>query len=302
MNKLGNQLKDELSLINWTQRNQNAVLQRIQKGEPTMKQNKRSVGLILVAALLLVTVGAIATTLLFTARYDAGKLADETLLNQYGITPKMMSVLHREIIENEDGSATVLYEALEPDVRQGKNPIGIYTVSVEKGKATANWTLDGQDTSAGLEATAWGPEQLTLYVEDYAGTRHFMKDHGLLAESYEIGAIPYEDWQAAEDAKKAEVLGAAKITVAEARSIAKAALVESYQMTDVQADLLIIYEGEDDQTSYEMLNGRPVVKLVFHLSQGTEWMEKDGIYVVTINMETGAVEEIFYDSALAGNG
>ena len=28
----------------------------------------------------------------------------------------------------------------------------------------------------------------------------------------------------------------------------------------------------------------------------------DGIYVVTVNMETGAVEEIFYDSGLAGNG
>ena len=40
----------------------------------------------------------------------------------------------------------------------------------------------------------------------------------------------------------------------------------------------------------------------FHLSQGEEWTDMDGVYVVTVNMETGAVEEIFYDSGLAGNG
>ena len=302
MNKLANQLKDELSLIQWTQFDQNAVLTRVQEGEHPMKKNKHSVAMILVAALLLVTVGAIATTLLFTPRYDAGKLADEALLSQYGITQKMMTILHREIIENEDGSATVLYEALEPDVQQGKNPIGSYTVTVDGGKATAAWTLDGQSTAGGLAAEAWGPEQLTLYVEDYTNTRHFMQENGLLAESIEPAALPYEEWLVAEEAKKAEVLDKAMLSVEEAKATAKSALVESCQMTEAQANQLVIYEGEDDQTTYEMLNGRPVVKLFFHLSQGEEWTEMDGIYVVTVNMETGAVEEIFYDSGLAGNG
>ena len=302
MNKLGNQLKDELSLIQWTQRDQNAVLTRVQEGEHPMKKNKHSVTMILVAALLLVTVGAIATTLLFTPRYDAGKLADEAMLNQYGITQKMMTIRHREIIENEDGSATVLYEALEPDVRQGKNPIGCYTIIVDGSKATAAWTLDGQSTVGGLAAEAWGSEQLTLYVEDYANTRHFMKENGLLAESIEPAALPYDEWLVAEEAKKAEVLAGATLSVEEARATAKSALVESCQMTEAQANQLVIYEGEDDQTTYEMLNGRPVVKLFFHLSQGEEWTDMDGIYVVTVNMETGAVEEIFYDSGLAGNG
>lgn len=302
MNKLGNQLKDELSLIRWTQQNQEAVLMHVQEGEQTMKKNKHSVAMILVAALLLVTVGAVAATLLFTPRYDAGKLADEALLDRYGITQKMMTVLHREITENEDGSATVVYEALEPDVRQGKNPIGCYTVAVDDGKATVSWSLDGQSTTGGLAAEAWGPEQLTLYVEDYTNTRHFMKENDLLAESFEYAALPYDEWLAAEEAQKAEVLAAATLSLEDARATAKSALVESHRMTEAQADLLVIYEGEDDQTTYEMLNGRPVVKLFFHLSQGDEWTDKDGIYVVTVNVETGAVEEIFYDSGLAGNG
>ena len=302
MNKLGNQLKDELSLIQWTQRNHNAVLMRVQEGEHPMKKNKHSVAMILVAALLLVAVSAVAATLLFTPRYDAGKLADDALLDRYGITQKMMTVLHREIMENEDGSATVIYEALEPDVRQGKNPIGCYTVAVDGGKATAAWTLDGQSTAGGLAAEAWGPEQLTLYVEDYTNTRHFMQENDLLAESFEYAALPYDEWLAAEEAKKAEVLDKATLSLEEAKATAKSALVESCQMTEAQANQLVIYEGEDDQTTYEMLNGRPVVKLFFHLSQGEEWTDMDGIYVVTVNMETGAVEEIFYDSGLAGNG
>ena len=302
MNKLGNQLKDELSLIQWTQRDQNAVLTRVQEGEHPMKKNKHSVAMILVAALLLVTVGAIATTMLFTPRYDAGKLADDALLSQYGITQKMMAILQREIIENEDGSATVLYEALEPDVQQGKNPIGSYSVTVDGGKATAAWTLDGQSTAGGLAAEAWGPEQLTLYVEDYANTRHFMRENGLLAEEYEIGAIPYEDWLAQQETRQAEVLAAASISLADARQYAKAALVESYRMTETQQNLLYQLEGEYDQTTYDMLNGRPVVRLYYHLSQGEEWTEMDGIYVVTVNLQSGAVEEIIYDSGLAGNG
>lgn len=303
MNKLGNQLREELSLISWTQRDQNAVLRRIQEGEDPMKNNsRRSIGLILAAALLVMTVSAIAASMLFTPRHDAGRLADDALLSQYGITPKMMTLFHRDIVENEDGSATVVYEALEPDVRQGQNPIGMYTVTVADGKATAAWTLEGQDTSGGLSAQAWGAEQLTLYVEDYANTRHFMQENGLLAEEYEIGAIPYEDWLAQQETRQAEVLAAASISLADARQYAKAALVESYRMTETQQNLLYQLEGEYDQTTYDMLNGRPVVHLYYHLSQGEEWTEMDGIYVVTVNLQSGAVEEIIYDSGLAGNG
>ena len=33
-----------------------------------------------------------------------------------------------------------------------------------------------------------------------------------------------------------------------------------------------------------------------------EWVEKDGTYTVYVNVETGVIEEIFYDSGLGGNG
>ena len=303
MNDLGKQLNEELSFVNWSQRNRQTVLQEIGKGDnERMNQKKWSVGFLLAAALMLLTVGAIAAGILFTSHYDAGKLADAAMLEVYGIEPKIMTLLHRQIVENSDGSATVTYEALEPDVREGVNPIGVYTVTVRDGKASASWSLDGVSTDGGLEASAWGTEQLRLYVDDYANTRRFMKENYLLAEEYPVAAIPYEEWIVQEEQRKAEVLAASTITLEQARNIAKAALIQEYHLTEEQQARLIIWLDEDDQTSYAMVNGQPMVSLFYHLTQGDEWMEMDGIYVVTVNMKTGAVDEIFYDSGLAGNG
>lgn len=44
---------------------------------------------------------------------------------------------------------------------------------------------------------------------------------------------------------------------------------------------------------YETVDGRPMVNMFFHLTQKPgEWVEKDGIYVVTINLLDGAVEDM----------
>ncbi len=302
MNKLGDQLKDELSLINWSQHNSEAVLRRTQEGVTFTMKKKWSWGMVLAAALVLLAIGAIAATMLFSPRYDAGRLADEAMLDKFGITAKMMTAFKRDITENADGTATVRYTAVDPAVREGKNPIGEYTVEVSRGKADAVWSLDGMDTSGGLAADAWGPEQLQMYVEDFSNTNRFMKERGWLADDYAIEAIPYDQWLIAETKRKEEVLAAAKLTVDEAEAIGKSALVSAYGMTDAQAQLLYQLTGEDDQTTYEMLNSRPVVKLFYHLQQGSEWQDMDGIYVVTVNLENGVVEEVLYDSGLAGNG
>ena len=51
-----------------------------------------------------------------------------------------------------------------------------------------------------------------------------------------------------------------------------------------------------------LMDEKPCVSLYFHLSQGETWQEKDGIYVVVVNMETSVIEDMIYDSGLAGNG
>lgn len=98
---------------------------------------------------------------------------------------------------------------------------------------------------------------------------------------------------------KKRVQSAAKITLAQAKESAVAALVGEYGLTSEQAALLVIY---DDDETYAFEDGRPTVFLYYHLTQGSEWHEKDGIYVVMVNLETREIENIIYDSTLAGNG
>lgn len=110
-------------------------------------------GLVLAVALLLIAATALAVGLIFSPRYDASKLANEAMLNQYGISAKMMTVFHREATHNDDESITVSYASVE-----GVQQLGVYTVTVKDGKAEAVWSHDGEDTSGGLEAAAWGRE------------------------------------------------------------------------------------------------------------------------------------------------
>ena len=92
------------------------------------------------------------------------------------------------------------------------------------------------------------------------------------------------------------------MTVEEAVKSAKEAIVQEYKLTDAQAKKLT-YEA--DQTTYVTYQeGQPLVHLMFWLWQEDEgpFTEKDGQYWVTINLQTGVIEDILYDSGLAGNG
>ena len=55
-----------------------------------------------------------------------------------------------------------------------------------------------------------------------------------------------------------------------------------------------------------MLEDRPVTVIPYDLwGQGSpewEWSEGDGLYVVTLNVQTGEIEEILHSSELSGNG
>lgn len=96
-----------------------------------------------------------------------------------------------------------------------------------------------------------------------------------------------------------KVQSAAKITLAQAKENALLALAGEYGLTKEQTALLQSYEDEE---TYRFEEGRPTLSCFYHLSQGEAWMEKDGIYVVEVNLATGEIEDILYDSALAGNG
>lgn len=107
---------------------------------------------------------------------------------------------------------------------------------------------------------------------------------------------------------KQTALSLAQITLEDAVAIGREAVIVCYGLTEQQAAMLVRFDDSDpdgysDESTYEIVDGRPLVNLFFHLSQKPgEWAEKDGIYVVTVNLMDGAVEDIYYDTGLMGNG
>ncbi|MBQ8620370.1 MAG: hypothetical protein IJ418_23070 [Clostridia bacterium] len=261
--------------------------------------------LTMMIALVLMATTALAATLLFSPRYDALQLADQALLEKYGITEEMQPALHHNITE-ADGAVIVTYELVEGIVMR-ENRFGVYTVTVRDGKAEAAWSMDGMDTAGGLEAPAWGSEQLLMYVQNYARVGSYMESHGMLQNAPMVTPAPADipdKWEH----DKQTALSMAQITLVDAAAIGREAVTARYGLTEQQAAMLVRFDGSDpdgysDESTYEIVEGRPMVNLFFHLTQKPgEWVEKDGIYVVTINLLDGAVEDIYYDTGLMGNG
>ncbi|NLC14180.1 MAG: hypothetical protein GX768_09085 [Chloroflexi bacterium] len=162
------------------------------------------------------------------------------------------------------------------------------------------WSHDGEDTSGGLEAKAWGKEQAEMLVTDYSAVMRYLKSNSdSPLKPADTPFLSMEEYEKAVQKTKEKVQSAAKITLEQAKEIAVAALVGEYELTDEQAPLLQIFNGDE---TYAFIEDRPIVSLYYHLTQSEEWVEKDGIYVVMVNLVTGEIEDILYDSALAGNG
>lgn len=267
------------------------------QGKEIKMKKKTSLTLVFALIATLLAATALATGLLFSNRYDAVKLADQALHDKYGITDKMMTVFCRESEQSENGGMTFTYESIEHIAR-----MGVYTVTVKDGKAEAVWSLDGVDTAGGLEAKAWGAEQVEMMLKDYPAVMTYL---GNQPDAYTQKPVPApppatEEEQAIINAKiKIQVLEAAKITLDEARESARLAIVKEHGLTSLQEECLLPYDGEE---YFQMEDGQPMFIKFFIIDQGEKWMEKDGIYVVTVNMITGEIEEIIYDSTLAGNG
>ena len=312
-----------LSGLVWDERKCQKVLHAISEEEKPVK--KISTTFILVAAILCISVTALAAGLIFSPRYDAVRIANQTMEEKYGITADLLSLFYREVKENGDGTATVTFSI--PDTASfPTDRIGEYSVTVSGNKGTASWSKDGMSTSGGLSAEAYGTEQLQLLSYDYAGTMWKLRDMGIMPSPTENGVKPNPrltsgdiEWTEEDQAEADRALAEAKaedderlakiakaesegsLTMERASAMGKDAVIQEYRLTEKQTNKL---NHEPDSTYISYQNDQPLAHMLFWLWQkeGDTFTEKDGQYWVTINLKTEVIEDIIYDAGLAGNG
>ena len=308
-----------------------AVRYRIaQEEEPVMKK-KISLGFVFAMVLVLLSVAALAAGLLLSPRATAVQTADRALEESRGITAEMMTFFGREEEDLPDGAVQVSYTG----AGCMEYALGTYTVLVKDGKAEITWSHDGEDVSGGYDAEAWGPEQLKQMLKDclddsskeamFSKASAIAAKHGVaqddtdtLPEDDEDQTITEEDRLRTEEieAQKTSVLNARKLSEDSMIAIGREFIISNYSLDEEQAARMELYTNsfEDDGNSwYELVNGAPCFKVEYLLyapyttemedsNEPRPRMDKDGYYNVYVNVETGAVEEFEYNSALAGQG
>ena len=310
---LNTQLDAELSRIEWTQHDRHAVLNRITEGsvQPVMKKKMtRSLALALVLAIL--TTGALAAGLIFSPKADAGTAADQALESRYGITAEMQTWFSRVVVRQPDGSYVVTYTGV-PGLDQ---VLGTYTIRVNGNRIDTAWSHDGDDTTGGLTAPAWGVDQLTemmaIKKEHWNDVDTSVYDAALAAgQSTPMPlATPDPATMMTEEelnAKQRALLKQSKLSISEMQEMAIMAMRERWQLTDSQIEKL---EFNPDMTWFKKIDGVLYCSVCYQLTQLPfvddftlpEYTEMDGVYSVLINTETGEIDDAIYDSALGRNG
>ena len=266
---------------------------------------KKVLALALVAVMALASVTAWAAGMMFSGRVDASQLAETALEERYGITPKMHTYFSRTVEQTDTGTVFTF-----TGIENFAYVLGTYTVTVNDGKAEAVWSRDGESTEGGFEASAWGAEQLKAALQINEDTYSFGEAARKAMEHAQAAGAPaweapapqsvpdgYQSW---EHYYRTQALPRMTIAPKDALALAKEAIVQRYELTQEQTEKL---EWHDTWTDFGMVGDTPVLNVWFWLSVSQDgYTDGDGLYGASVNVDTGATEEMQYDSALAGNG
>lgn len=297
-----------LSGLVWDERKRQKVLRAISEEEKPVK--KISTTFVLIAAIVCLSVTALAAGLILSSNVDASMLAEKAMKDTYGIDSTMLGAYFvKSISENSDH--TIIHYQGREDLRY---VLGEYTANVSNGSAAVTWSHDGEDTSGGYDAQAWGLEQLTDMVEaDKTHMNDAYYQHAKkIAEQHNSAFafdMPSEDEIKAQEeqykADEAASKAAAKLTEEEMIDLARQAVVSVYGLNKNQAALMKCPQDIEGYRYYNIRNGIPVYSVWFYLTQNQSdasgYTEKDGIYIIDVNVITGAIESTIYDPGLSAN-
>lgn len=307
--RLENAVDTALAPLNPSARECSLLIENIKGGKKSVMGKKVSAMLVLAIVLMLLMATALAAGIIFAKRVPATEIADQALLKTYGITARMQSLFTRTTAEGEKGTTVITYEGIE----HLAYVLGKYTVIVEgQTVKSISWSHDGEDTSGGLEASAWGKDQLEeiLRIDPETGevaqlrlfdpyVNRINRAHGFDYQKY---------WSENENEQHVVVLEGEDIEKAKEKQafsahdfvqIAKEAVGVRYHLTSRQISLMSI--NVDENWAYVLLDGTLCYCcqiLVGELSD--EETEQDGTYTVYLNLETGVVEDILFLSEHGG--
>ena len=273
-------------------------------------------GVAVLVVICLLAAVASASGLVFSARAKARLAAEKALNDKYGITYDMLSYFISEFHENGDGTGTMSYEGLEDMAFV----LGRYDVRVKDDTVLdVTWSHDGEDTSKGFESAAWGTEQLTEMVEinretwSMEGFTPYIDkinaENGFVLEEQPMPEVDDETFMNA----KRQARDQSRYSAEELDRMILEAAAMQYQLTPEQAGMMTYDEVEDPLMSYGMEDdGTPCYWRTLFLVQDPDPenpydfhdnpTEKDGTYYVIINVRTGVIEDVEYDTGVGGNG
>ena len=279
-----------------------------------MKQILKT-GILVLTVLALLLPAALAEDIVISERLKAIRLADRTLEEKYGITMLAQEYFERDTEDGEDGTYTVRYMGT---VDWGY-VLGTYEVTVKNGTVTGiTWSHDGEDTSGGLAAEAWGIDQILemLKLNQETGDVSRFADrveeintkHGFVPSMESISDSVLIGESGSEEAWKAAVLSVDRVN-----EIALQAVTEVFELNDEQkAHIGILTSPEEADQWYIMYHEVPCLVSCVGvgddeaepdvLPNGLLYTEKNGTYWICVNVQTGAVEDIFYGAGIGGNG
>lgn len=274
---------------------------------PARRMSMRKAAALAACMVMLVTAAiAGAAGMLFSNEYDAVRLAHRALAEEYGITEEMQTYFAQEVTE-ANGVTTIVFSGMAGM----RHVLGEYTVTIRDGEATVSWSKDGQSTEGDLDAYAWGAKQIEILLEmakrENGFSRGYQKAQEIRAQmdGEDMTVIITKGGDATvvklDDAQIDQAL--ISVSEEEAIAIAKQAFAKEYGLTQQQLDQMI-YEKDYAGYTYAIRDGKTICEVWFWLHQDEDvtHSDGDGLYWARINAQSGVVEEMMYDSALAGNG
>ena len=296
-----------------------AVLNRI-AGEEKPVMRKVPAGLVFAAALVFISIAALAAGQLLSPQATAVQTADRALEERYGVTQEMQTYFSRSQKDLTGGAVEVTYEG----AGQLRYVLGTYTVIGQNGAAEAAWSHDGKDVSGGYASEVWGLPQLEQMLEDSRKTGDasaFLPLAETIAARHGAGETnasseAEEGYFAAREADKTAALDARVLSEGEMAEIGRQFIVSNYGLDEEQTARLELYtdiSGTQGNSWYETVDGKPcfIVRYLLYSDQFVaqeggkairEHLDKDGYYNVCVNVQTGEIVDYEYNSALGGIG